>query len=170
MFLADISCAQLLLLLDFPVFVYRHHLCRSFSSMSVAACPLSRSPGFSPRLPVDFDALEEVLKPAVDDGRLLVDLADLKNAPKVPRLDVDFWWLFAASFDFCDFFPERFGGTASLNARLFLGTACKIGVDAGFGSCVGSSGGASSSIRIRSPCPRAQETTDRKRGALDFDA
>lgn len=69
---------------------HRHHLCRSFSSMSVAACPLSKSPVFNPRLPVDLEALEEVLTPAVDDGRLLVDLADLKNAPKVPRLDVDF--------------------------------------------------------------------------------
>jgi hypothetical protein len=58
--------------------------------MSVAACPLSKSPVFNPRLPVDLEALEEVLTPAVDDGRLLVDLADLKNAPKVPRLDVDF--------------------------------------------------------------------------------
>ena len=138
--------------------------------MSVAACPLSRSPDFSPRLPVDFDALEEPWIPAVEEGRLLVDLADLKNAPRLPRLDVVFWWPFAASFGFCDFFPERFGGTASLNALLFLGTACRIGVDVGWGSFVGSRGGASSSIRIRSPCPRAQETTDRKRGALDFDA
>jgi len=137
----------------------------------VTACPLSKSPDFSPRLPVDFDAFEEeLLKPAVDDGRLLVDLADLKNAPKVPRLEVDFWWPFAVSLGFCDFFPERFGGAASLNARLFLGTACRIGVDTGIGSFVGSRGGASSSIRIRSPCPRAQETTDRKRGALCFDA
>ena len=138
--------------------------------MSVTACPLSKSPVFSPRLPVDFDIFEELLKPPVDDGKLLVDLVDLKNAPKVPRLDVAFWWPFAVPLDFCDFFPERFGGTESLNARLFAGTACRIGVDVGFGSCVGSRGGASSSIRIRSPCPRAQETTDRKRGALDFDA
>lgn len=139
--------------------------------MSVAACPLLRSPDFSPRLPVDFDAFEEeLLKPAVDDGRLLVDLADLKNAPKVPRLDVDFWWPFAVSLGFCDFFPERVGGAASLKARLFFGTACKIGVDAGIGSFVGSRGGASSSIRTCSPCPRAHETTDRNRGALDFDA
>ena len=138
--------------------------------MSVAACPLSRSPDFSPRLPVDFDALEEPWRPAVDEGRLPVDLADLKNAPKLPRLDVVFWWPFAASFDLLDFFPDRFGGAASLNARLFLGTACRIGVDTGIGSFVGSRGGASSSIRIRSPCPRAHETTDRKRGALDFDA
>jgi hypothetical protein len=52
-----------------------------------------------------------------------------------------------------------------LNALLFTGTGIRVGaLDAGLE--VGSKGGASSSILMCSPWPRAQETTDRKRGAL----
>jgi hypothetical protein len=82
--------------------------------MSVTACPLSKSPVFSPRLPVDFDIFEELLKPPVDDGKLLVDLVDLKNAPKVPRLDVAFWWPFAVPGNHWELGPTN--GTAALHA------------------------------------------------------
>lgn len=69
------------------------------------------------------------------------------------------------------------GGEESLKALLFAGTGCSVGVVAFAVAgaegcvevCVGSKGGASSSIIMRSLCPLAQETTDRKRGALYFE-
>ena len=89
-------------------------------------------------------------------------LPNLRKPPRLPRLDPVFLCDLTVLFDLLVALRERSGGAESLNARLFAGTGCKVvGVR---------SGGASSSIRIRSPCPRAQETTDRKRGTLYLEA
>jgi hypothetical protein len=79
--------------LDLTSLVYRDHRYRSFSSMSVLACPLSRASGVDTRLFVDLEPVEGLKKEGVDDARSFVDLellADLKKPPKPPRLDTAF--------------------------------------------------------------------------------
>jgi hypothetical protein len=79
--------------LDLMSLVYRDHLYRSFSSMSVLTCPLSRASGVASILFVDFERFKGLKKEGVDDARLVVDLellVDLKKPPKPPRLDAAF--------------------------------------------------------------------------------
>jgi hypothetical protein len=124
----------------FPIPIYRDFRFWFFISISGCCCCTLRG-----RLAEDFALLPNLRKP-----------------PRLPRLDPAFLCDFMVPFDLLVALRERSGGAESLKARLFAGTGCRVvGV---------SSGGASSSIRMRSPCPRAQETTDRKRGTLYFEA